>query len=143
MFSTKVIISKAEIESSYGHVHHAQTLRFLELARLRFLDFLGYPNQGFIDQGLLTVVSCIQISFLRELFEGEIEVTCSSGRFDGKKLFLEQQILNSRKKLAVRALIELQFLSRLRGRSTEAPPEFREALQEFFAGANSVTVHGP
>ena len=138
MFTTKLQVTKSQITgSAYGHVHHADSLRFLEAARLRMLEELGFPNESFLEQGLFTVVSALQVRYLRELFEGEITVTCGGGRVEGKRLSLEQTILNGKGKRAIEAVVELQFLSRSLGRAVPVPEAFLNALQRYFEAAAS------
>ena len=61
MFKVNYKISNDEIEPIYNHVHHAQALKFLERARLDYLEHKGIPNNSLIQQNLFLVITEISI----------------------------------------------------------------------------------
>jgi thioesterase III len=129
MFSIEIDIGDQQLQSAYRHVHHADALRFLERARLAYLEHLGTPNGAFIERGLLTVVSRLNVQYKREIRGGPARVTCENGRFVGKTLILEQKIYNERGKLAIEAILELMFMSAATRRAVAPPDEFRQRVE--------------
>ena len=128
MFRTIIQISESELTPPYNHVHHADICRLLERGRVAMLDHLGYPYQKLLDQQLLLVLTRLEIDFLRELRAGEVAVTCEEPTVDGKSLWLNQRILlifpGGREKIAVKARIELKFMSGETHHGIEPPPWF-------------------
>jgi YbgC/YbaW family acyl-CoA thioester hydrolase len=121
-------IEESQIESGYGHLHHADALKLLEKARLDLLVAIGFPNQHLIEQGLLLVITNIEVIYKRELFAGPIEVNCSDFKIDARKILMKQQILNHKGKVAVEGLVGSCFMSAAARRSLEVSDGFRMAL---------------
>jgi len=117
-------VGAGEIEPVYNHVHHAQTLRFLEEARLSYLEAIGYPNEAFVSRGLFIVIAQLAVVYRREIFAGPILVTVEDPRIEGKALLLEQRIVNAKGKECVRASIDLRFMSGVTKRSIVPPEDF-------------------
>jgi YbgC/YbaW family acyl-CoA thioester hydrolase len=117
-------VTAAEIEPVYQHVHHAQSLRFLEEARCRYLEAIGCPLNEFVANGLFIVIAQVAVVYKREIFGGPILVTVESPRIEGKSLLVEQRIVNAKGKECVQASIELRFLSSATKRSIVPPADF-------------------
>lgn len=130
MFTLDVDVTEQDIEPLYNHVHHANALKFLEKARLEFLTAIGCPNDQFIAQGLYLVISHISINYLREIKSGRITVSCSEVYCKKKKIQINQEVINERGKLAIRAVVESQFLSAELGRAILPPETFLKALNK-------------
>lgn len=123
-FTTLKTVSPSIIEPVYNHVHHATALRFLEEARLEYLVSIGCSNDSLIARNLFLVITDITIKYLREIFAGEIVVTCENPIIDGKTVILDQRILNSRGKPMVTAKVSSMFLSGETKRSVPPPEDF-------------------
>jgi len=128
------------IEPAYQHVHHADTLRLLERARLAYMAHIGFPNEHFVAQGLFVVLSKVDVSFLREVFAGETEITVQQGSCleDGRTLVLNQTIYrvdSGRRKAAVEARIHSIFMSGATKRAISPPEDFLRAVVR--SGADS------
>ena len=104
-------ITQEALIPPYNHIHHADLIRQLEDARVELLDAIGQPLQSFLDRGLFWVIAAIQIEYLREVKEGESVVTCEAPTMTERRLIIPQRIYNHRKKLAVRAQVELALFS--------------------------------
>lgn len=133
MFQLSITIQDNDLDSVYQHVHHARALYFLERARLGFLEAVGYPTESYMRQGLFWVIASISAQYKRELRAGPITVTCERPQIDGKRLVLEQRILNERGKVAVEGQAVSMLLSKATGRSAQIPEEFALAVKEFEA----------
>lgn len=135
MIETEIKVPVTHVEAPYGHVHHAQTLRYLESARLELLNRAGVPNQELMAQGLLLVIARIDVRYLREIMAGSYVVTCENLRISRKLIVLKQRILNSRRKVAVEAEVESVFIDSKLRRSILPPGKFIEALEALTGGA--------
>jgi len=111
MFTLPFEISPDDVVSGYNHVHHATTLRFLETARLAYLEEIGQPNERLISEGLFLVITRIDIQYSRELFSGLVEITCENPKILRKKIIVDQNVINSIGKLAVSARVESMMMS--------------------------------
>jgi YbgC/YbaW family acyl-CoA thioester hydrolase len=127
------VVEARHIEAEYRHVHHADVLKFLERARLEYMKSIGFPNQTFLAQDLFLVLTRVEVSYLRELLEGPIEVTVENTRIleDGRTLVLDQRLMrvtSLRRKLAAEATISSVFMSGATKRAVSPPAEFLRAL---------------
>ena len=127
-FEFVLSVPSSDIESVYRHVHHAQTLRYLELGRLELLKSIGVPNESLTSRGLFLVITSLNVQYKREVFAGEIRVTVENARVSEKALLLDQKLYNDRGKLAVEATVELKCLSSATKRAVEPPVELLKAL---------------
>ena len=137
MFEIQYEVTSEQIIPPYNHVHHAEALRFLESARLAFLEQIGFPNDDFLGQGLFLVITSIAVKYKRELVAGPIRVTCESPRIEGKLVIMEQRIFNAKGKAAIEAALEFQFLDGALKRAVTPPLDFQRA---FTAGLEGLPV---
>ncbi len=124
LFSLPHVIDASLIESRYRHVHHADALKLLEMARLKLLEHVGYPNDWFMERQLFLVISKISVVYKRELFAGPVTITCDSARLEGKALIIPQRILNDKGKVAVEAMAESMAMNGETKRAVPYPEEF-------------------
>lgn len=125
-FNYSYLIKQSDLIPPSNHVHHARTLELLEQARLAFLDAIGYPFSKLADQGILLVITRIEIDYQRELLGGEIRVTCEQPSIKLKRLSLLQRVINPNAKEAICASIQFACLSTSLRRAVDAPKEFKE-----------------
>jgi acyl-CoA thioesterase FadM len=126
-------VSSELIEKDYRHVHHADSLKFLEQARMQFLSSIGFPNQSFLGADLFLVIARIEVSYLREVLEGPLEITVEGARCleDGRTLALDQRLYRvsgGRRKLAIEATVYSVFMSGATKRAVPPPEDFLRAL---------------
>ena len=127
MFQIDLTINNSDLEPGYNHVNHALSLTFMEKGRLKFLESIGFPNEGFYSNGIFLVVTNIQVRYLREVFAETVNVTVDSAEIDGKDLILTQRILNKKNKECVTAVITFRFVDGARKRSIPVPNDFFNA----------------
>ncbi len=135
MFTAQYLLSDSDLEAVYKHVHHAKALEFLERARLALLEKIGLPSTTLISRGLFAVVYRIEVVYKREVFAGQICVTCENGRIEGKSFYLTQRLLNERQKECVSAEVEGKLMDGVSKRAVEPPSDFRQAFLGFFGKA--------
>ena len=128
MFEIECEVGQDLVSSAYRHVHHAALLRFLETARSRFHEEIGFPNEAFLAKQLFVVISGLKVAYKREVTAGKIRVTCEAPRIEGRLVIVDQRILNARGKVAVEAVVELQFLSGATRRAVPPPEDFARAF---------------
>ena len=128
VFELPYTIGADEIEAEYHHVHHAQSLRLLERARLAFMEAIECPNEAFIKEDLFLVITSIEIQYKRELFEGDVVVTCEAPRIVGKKVIVDQRIINPKGKTAIEAVVTSMFMNGSLRRAVLPPEKFQTAF---------------
>ena len=124
MYQLSYVIGETDIQPVYYHVHHADTLRFFEKARLAFMEEAGAPNDALIAAGIFPVISRIDVTYKRELFAGPVVVTCEECVVNGKAFIVKQRIINSKGKCAVEASVESMFMSGATKRAVAVPEAF-------------------
>lgn len=135
MFSIEIEVTDSLIETRYKHVHHADSLRFLETARVELLKQLGCPLDSYLQRDLFLVISRVAVEYKREVRAGIVKATCERLMVNDKIVQISQKLFNEKGKLAVEANVESQFLSRKTGRAVEVPEDFLQAVRNF----NSMT----
>ncbi|MBN8549056.1 MAG: acyl-CoA thioesterase [Deltaproteobacteria bacterium] len=128
MFEVEMTVAPANLQPLYNHLHHAKSLEFCEIARLRYLESVGFPSDDYIKRGLFWVIVSISADYKREIRAGQIRVTCENVLVQDKLLILDQRIYNERGKLAVEATAHSMLLSSETGRSIQIPSDFRDAV---------------
>lgn len=130
-FSIEIKIPPADLEPLYDHVHHAQSLRYMEAARLAFLSHIGAPNEALIEEGIFPVITRIDVEYLRELKGDSVTVTCEEVMTKGKALYMKQRIINSKEKTCVEALVVSMFLSGETKRAVSIPAKVSQNIEEY------------
>lgn len=129
MYQYIYVVGEEDLQPLYRHVNHARALSYLEWARTEFLKDINCPQEKLIAKGIFSVVVSVNIRYKRELFAGEIKVSCEDMEIRGKSLFVRQKIYNSKGKEAVSALVELMFLMSHNKRAGQVPAEISKAVQ--------------
>lgn len=129
MYQYFYIIGEEDLQPFYNHLNHAKVLTFLERARAQFLEDIECPLQTLISEGIFSVVASIEVKYKRELFAGEILVTCENIKVSGKSLFVKQRIYNSKGKLAIEAVVEIMFLRAATKRAGNVPDKIAEKAE--------------
>ena len=120
-----IVISTTDYEQPYDHVHHSNIIRLLEASRNRFLEDHGESFQKWYDLGIAMVISSISVHYLREIREGNYRVRVAVTRFTDSVCEFAQEIVNSKNKIAVRATVEVAFMSLQQRRGVKSPDELR------------------
>jgi YbgC/YbaW family acyl-CoA thioester hydrolase len=127
-----------DIEPVYNHVHHARSLCLMEMARLKFLESIGFANEELMKQNIFLVITSIKVEYMRELLGGTITLTCQDQMIKYKTMRMTQEILNPAGKQAVVAEMDFCCLSRELGRSIVPPPDFAAKFIENVPGSTGV-----
>jgi acyl-CoA thioester hydrolase len=82
-------------------VHHANYVRYLELARLQFLEEYDAPYARYLEQGLHFAVTRCELSYRRPArFGDELTIRCWLQRVGGASLALGYEIARGSEQLA-------------------------------------------
>ncbi len=126
IFQIQRVVKEVELEPRYKHVHHSTALLLLEESRIAFLDHIECPLESYLSQKLFLVISRMEVLYKREIRAEPVKITCENPRISGKRVSLDQRILNERGKDCVVAVVEMAFLSGHTGRSMAPPDNFLE-----------------
>jgi len=115
-----------------GVTHHANYVRWMEEARIDFLNRIGFPYAAMEEAGIVSPVRSVSCVYLRSCtFDDEIEIAVSPLRMGGASLTLQYEMRNPRKDETVcTATSEHVFLDREDHilRLKRAMPDFWDAL---------------
>ena len=116
-----------------GVVHHSNYIRWMEEARVDFMDRLGFPYARMEEEGILSPVRSVSCVYKKPSgFGDEIRVFVRAEPFTGAALTIGYEMRNQREELVCEARSEHVFLSR-EGRilrMKKVLPDFCEALEE-------------
>ena len=130
-FEFPFTIPSSDLAAEYQHIHHAQTVRYLEMARLDLLCKLNFSMQDLIRSGLLLVVKNLTVDYKRELFAEPIVITCEAARMERRSVFINQRILKQNGKEAVVATVESMFLNIASRRAILPPESFSDKFLQY------------
>ncbi len=109
-------------------VHHANYVRYLELARVRFLEEHDLPYTRYLELDLHFAVTRCEIRYLRPArFDEELSIRCWMQRAGGASVEIGYQIRRG-DELLVRAATEHACVDG-EGRLRRLPPERRAGLR--------------
>ena len=67
-----------------GVAHHANYIRWMEEARIDFMDRIGFPYKRMEEEGVISPVKSLQVNYLKPCtFGDEVEVTVGVKDFNG------------------------------------------------------------
>ena len=122
-----------------GIAHHANYIRWMEEARIDFMNQIGFPYAAMEAQGVVSPVKAVSCQYLRPCtFGDEMEITVSIASFNGVVLTLTYDVRKAGAgEAACTASSQHVFLDR-EGRFVRMKrvmPDFCEAVQSEIAKA--------
>lgn len=116
-----------------GIVHHANYVRYLELARVAFLEEHDQPYQRYVDQGLHVAVIRVETRYHRSLrFDDRVLITCWLDWVKGVSLGF-RYALRCKGDLVMTASTDHCVVD-LQGRPHRMPTERRDVFRRLLAG---------
>lgn len=116
-----------------GVVHHANYIRWMEEARIDFLDQLGFPYAAMEARGVISPVKAVSCEYRNPCsFGDQVSVSVSVESFNGVVLAIRYRMRKSEDCLVCEARSEHVFLNR-EGRFVRMQremPEFCEAVRK-------------
>ena len=119
-----------------GIVHHANYIRWMEEARIDFMDQLGFPYAAMEEKGIVSPVKALSCEYKAPCTFGDsIGVSVSVESFDGVVMAIRYEMRNSRGALICEARSEHVFVNRQGHfvRMKREMPEFCAAIEKAIA----------
>lgn len=117
-----------------GFTHHSNYVRWMEEARIDFMDRLGWSYQKFEDEGLISPVINLACRYKRPTtFPDVVDIEVSVEEFRGIKLKLKYLMTNEAGKVVCEASSEHCFLDK-----DGKPVKINREYPEFFRLLNSL-----
>ena len=115
-----------------GVVHHANYVRYLELARIHFLDEHDAPYRDYVSRGLHFAVTRIELDYRRAArFDDIVGITCWAEWVRGASLRIGYALQNGGELVARAATVHAMVDDD--GRPARIPPERRARLRTLVA----------
>ena len=115
-----------------GVMHHSNYIRWMEEARIDFMDRIGFPYVRMEAEGVVSPVRALSCEYRKTCTFGDtLSVSVTAESFDGLKLVLRYEMRNERGEKVFTARSEHAFLNR-EGRIVRMDremPAFRAALE--------------
>ena len=116
-----------------GITHHSNYVRWMEEARIDFLDQIGWSYQKFEEEGLISPVTSIECKYRHPTtFPDVVHIDVSVGELRGIRLQLSYRMTNDSGKVVCEASSEHCFLGKDGKivRIEKEYPEFYQLLSE-------------
>jgi acyl-CoA thioester hydrolase len=111
-----------------GLVHHANYVRFLELARIRWMDEHHRPYRDYVAEGLHFATTRVELDYLRGLrFDDEVEIAVWLDWVRGASLRMEYALRTEAGGLIARGATEHAMVD-TSGRVRRIPEAQRRAM---------------
>ena len=114
-----------------GLVHHSNYVRFLELARVRWMDEHHRPYREYVDEGLHFATTRVEVDYLRGLrFDDQVEIAVWLAWARGASLRMEyalSRIASGAAEIVARAATEHAMVD-TSGRVRRIPEAQRRAM---------------
>jgi len=81
-----------------GIIHHSNYVKWMEEARVGFLDAIGLGYKTIEELGVVSPVTGIEVEYKRQVqFDDEVEINISIERYNGIRLELKYEFYNKTK----------------------------------------------
>lgn len=121
-----------------GITHHSNYIRWMEEARVDFLDQIGWGFRKLEETGLVSPVTSVSCNYRSSTtFDDEVEISVSAKEFTGVRLYIEYEmhLLGSNKTVCT-ALSEHCFLN-AEGRPVRLQKDYPGFYESLMAEVNS------
>ena len=116
-----------------GIVHHANYIRWMEEARIGFMDQLGFPYAAMEENGIVSPVRSVSCEYRNPCTFGDtIRIAVSVESFNGVVMAIRYEMRKAQDMLVCKARSEHVFLNREGGfvRMKREMPAFCEAIEK-------------
>ena len=112
-----------------GFVHHSNYARYLEVARLEWLDGLGISYKWMEQNGVMLPVYNLQTTFKKSaLFEDTLKIITSLRATPAVRITFDYEVFNQDDELLTIASTELIFINTKTGRPMRCPQYILDKL---------------
>jgi acyl-CoA thioester hydrolase len=78
-----------------GIIHHANYIKWMEEARIEFMDSIGLTYRDMEDMGITSPVVSVNVEYKKQVeFGDKVEIRISVAKYDGAVLELDYEIYN-------------------------------------------------
>ena len=78
-----------------GIIHHANYIKWMEEARIEFMDSIGLTYRDMEDRGITSPVVSVNVEYKKQVeFGDKVEIRISVAKYDGAVLELDYEIYN-------------------------------------------------
>ena len=112
-----------------GIVHHSNYIRWMEEARVDFLNQIGWPFEKLESLGIVSPVLSVACDYkVATIFSETIAISVDVKEFKGVKLFLSYEMINGEGKVVCTGITSHAFLDK-DGRPIRLKQEYPEFYQ--------------
>ena len=116
-----------------GLIHHSNYVKWMEEARIAFMDEIGMSYRGLEERGIVSPVTGISVEYKKPTyFDDEVEISVCVAKYSGVKLEIAYSMYDRTKdELAAEAVSHHSFMKDGRIVSLRrADPELDQAIKE-------------
>ncbi len=114
-----------------GYAHHSNYLKYYEMARIEWLNSIGFSYKKLEDQGTLMPVVAVDLKFTSPCyFDDLITVHLSINEIPKASIFFKYIITNELKKQVANGSTCLAFFDRKKNRPVRCPKDLVTAIQK-------------
>ena len=131
------LITKTTIRVRYaetdqmGVVHHGNYATYLELARIEWLEQLGFSYKKMEEQGVMLPVYTMQFEFKKSaFFDDNLTIVTILREKPRARITFDFEIYNQEKELLTLASVTLVFMSMMRKRPIACPDYLLELMEK-------------
>ena len=126
-YTTKDIHVRYVETDQMSFVHHSNYLKYFEIARLEWLNFLGISYSNLEESGILMPVVSAKAEFIKPLFFDEsFKITVSLIDPPKSTLKFKYLVINCKNMVVCKGETVLAFLSKKTNRPTRCPLILRD-----------------
>lgn len=114
-----------------GVVHHGNYAQYLELARIEWLEELGFSYKNMEENGVMLPVYEMHFRFLKPaVFDDELHIKTCLKKLPNVKIEFDYQIFNKKEELLTTASTILVFMDAKNKRPIRCPEYILEKLKD-------------
>tara|TARA_A100001011_G_C14322313_1_gene851424 strand:+ start:3291 stop:3686 length:396 start_codon:yes stop_codon:yes gene_type:complete len=126
-YTTKYVHVRYAETDQMSFVHHSNYLKYFELARLEWLNFLGISYSNLEKSGILMPVVSASAEYIKPLFFDEsFKITVSLTDPPKSTLKFKYLVINNKNMIVCKGETVLAFLSNKTNRPTKCPLILRD-----------------
>ncbi len=130
-YSTKPFRVRYAETDQMGYVHHSNYLKYFEMARIEWLNSIGFSYKKFEDRGTLMPVVTVDLKFKSPCyFDDLITVNLSVNELPKASIFFKYLITNELKKEVASGSTRLAFLDKKKNRIIRCPKNLISTIQK-------------
>jgi len=131
MKPTEITIRYAETDQM-GVVHHGNYAQYLEIARIDWLDFLGFPYYDLEKEGIMLPVVQMVVNYKKPIHFGDtIFIHTKLKAMPTAKVIFDFDIYNQNKELTSTACTTLVFINSTTRKPIVCPEKILNAIKKF------------